>query len=499
MTAPSRRRLVGPPGFPTAEYVTKLRHGGMVNSRFRREACRTNPILFSLVYLDHHLTSSETGGAYSLSEFHLLAAEEAKSWMRTDLAPAELRRAIATARGGGKSTWFFLILLLWSLAYGHRTFVVAFSDTGIMAKRHLLSLRAELAKNEKLRADFPELCTPATFGRRSVMDTQAGYLAASGAAVIVAGLDQGTLGIKLENRRPDLLILDDGEPPDSNYSDYQKEQRLSTLREAVLPMSLNAVVMLVGTTTRFGSIMHDALRGEAWAVEDNFQPRLIPALITDPVTGAERSSWPQRWPLEYLQGIAHTRSFAVNYQCEPMSADGTHWQPSDFVYDEKGLLAPHVIAKVLAIDPAVTSKKTSDQTGLAVVGYVGNVHKMLVEKATGVRYDPTRLRALVHKTLVDDPQIRHVVVEVTNGGEWIEQALEPLPNGLRLKSVRPSDSKLARITSLFDMYQRKEVVHAKRLQALEQQQLAFPGATDDIVDAVETAVRTLRAKYGVKR
>jgi phage terminase large subunit-like protein len=128
---------------------------------------------------------------------------------------------------------------------------------------------------------------------------------------------------------------------------------------------------------------------------------------------------------------------------------------------------------------------------------VGNTHRLLVERAVGVRYDPARLRALVHRTLADDPLIRRVVVEVTQGGEWVEQALAPLPNGIRLEATRPTDSKLARITSLFDLYQRGKVVHARKLSALEQQQLAFPGTTDDIVDAVETACRTLLARHGV--
>jgi phage terminase large subunit-like protein len=491
----TRNRLYAPPDFPLDRYLAKLNHPAVGHPAWRKQATRMDPTLWALLYFAPHLRSQDTGNAVSLSEFHVAAAEAAKLWARNDLSPAELRLAWAAGRGSGKSTWFFLILLLWALAHNHRTFIVAFSHTGTMAKRHLLTLRAELAKNQKLRADYPKLCEAAKFGRRSVMDTQEGYLAASGAAIIVAGLDQGTLGIKLENRRPDLLLIDDGEPPDSNYSTYQKEQRLKTLREAVLPMSLNAPVQLVGTTTRYKSIMHDVLLREPWAVEENIQPRHFPALVTDDETGEERSAWPQRWPLGYLQSIRHQRSFAMNYQCQPMSADGTHWQPSDFTYDVKGVIARHIDARVLAIDPAVTSRKTSDQTGLAVIGWAGNVRKCLVERAMGVRLDPLKLRELVHRTLRNDPTIRVVIAEVNNGGEYITQALAPLPGGVRLIPASASGNKLARLTGLYDLYQRQAVIHAQPLGALEAQLLAHPGDHDDIMDSVEAGVTYLRNKY----
>lgn len=486
--------MAGPPGFLVSWYLNKLRHGGMGHSAWRREVCRTNPLLWSMVYMPHHLESAETGGLVSLSDFHLEAARAARDWMRTDLGPAEIRRAWISARGSGKSTWWSLLLPLWAMAYSYRDFVVQFGHTGTMARRHLMSLRAELAKNERLRADFPGLCTPARHGRRGVMDTQDGYLAESGAAIIAAGMDQGTLGIKLENRRPSLLIIDDGEPPDSNYSDYQVQQRLSTLREAVLPMSLNAPVELVGTTTRLGSALDDVRKGATWAREENFVPHHFPALIVED-DGTERSAWPDRWPLAYLQSIRHTRSFAVNYQCEPVSADGTHWTPDDFSYDN-GTLARMIECKVLAIDPAVTSTKRADQSGLAIVGF--GARKALVERATGVRMDPKALRELVHNTLRADPSIRTVLCEITNGGEWITSALLPLPNGVKMEVLRPTQAKLARVTTLFGHYQMGRVLHAKPLPALEAQQCAFPQvANDDIVDSVAAAVEWLFAKYRV--
>lgn len=492
-------RILGPAGFDPGPYTQRLRHNGFAQfprqaASWRRTQTRLSPLLFALAYMRHHLRGPDTGGMLSLSEFHLDAYRHAKLWARPDLGQMEVRDAWLASRGSGKSTLWALIIPLWAMAHDHRRFIMLMSDTGSICELHLQSLRQELATNDRLQADFPQLCAPMKTG--SSNNKQA-YLASSGAAIVSRGLDAGLLGAKIGNTRPDCLIVDDGEGTAARYSMYRKEQRLDTLRTAVLPLNINAPVTIVGTTTRYRSLLHDVMLGEQWAVEERIKLRHYPALITDPETGDQRSSWPARWPLEWLLEQQGRRSFELNFQCAPMNPDGTHWTEDDFIYDSKERLRPHVTAKCLALDPAATSKTTSDQTGLSVVGFVENVRKFLVERATGVRYDPARLREMVHKVLRDDPLIRIVVVEVTNGGEWIEQALNPLPNGLRLLTTRPSESKLARITSLFDLYQRKAVVHARPLPALEQQMLSFPGDHDDIVDSVETAVRTLRSKYAM--
>jgi len=401
------------------------------------------------------------------------------------------------------SSWLFLVLPLWALAYRHREFVLALAHSGTQAREHLSTLRRELDNNELLRRDFPALCEPArTRAGGSVANRRDSYQSASGVTIAAKGMDETALGAKVGSTRPDLIVGDDLERDEGTYSMAQKEKRLATLRIGVLPMNDRAVICLSGTTTMFGSITHDLVRSAAgqaveWVAEERFQCHHFRALMTDEF-GNERSLWEAKWPLEYLRSISHQRSFAMNMQCEPVSIGGTHWTPEDFVYDDNGRLARHVIAKVLAIDPAVTSRKTSDQSGLAVVGYVGHVRKALIERATGVRLDPARLREKVHRTLLADPEIRHVIAEVTNGGEYIEQALNPLPNGLKLITTRPGESKLARITGLFDHYQRGRVVHARPFSALEAQMCAFPhNDHDDITDAVEAATSFLFDKYRV--
>jgi hypothetical protein len=93
-----------------------------------------------------------------------------------------------------------------------------------------------------------------------VADHQALYLAKSGVAFQARGVDTMNLGTKVGTLRPDLLLLDDVEKDEGNYSIHQKQDRLKTILQAIFPMNINAVVEFAGTTTMYGSIMHDLVR-----------------------------------------------------------------------------------------------------------------------------------------------------------------------------------------------------------------------------------------------
>jgi len=497
--------------FDLDRYLAEYNPAALGVPECRRILTRYDPLLFALLYLPHHLRGPETREEITFSEFHYDAIRQARRWALPVEQPGAERDVNVAPRGCGKSTWFFLVLPMWAAAHGHRSFIAAFADSGAQAEMHLKSFRSELRENELLREDFPDLCTPGrTSSGGALADHRQMFIARSGFVFGAKGIDASSLGMKVGKRRPDLIILDDIEPDESNYSPGQKEKRLSTLTDAILPLNIYARVVLVGTVTMPGSIVHDLVRtvtipGDEhprWIADERWRVHYYPAILTDPDTGGRRSLWAAKWPLTYLESIEHTRSYRKNYLNDPMARDGTYWNEEDFTHVE----LPALTGQLLSIDPAVTSKSKSDFTALAIVGYSAHYRRVVVRAAWAIRVPPgEQLRQRVLAILELYPETRGVLVETNQGGEvWRNSVLKGLP--IPVKTVHQDEPKEVRAARLLGFYQTPprrrpgdswgpeydrlpQVVHETALPAVEGQMVAFPkGANDDLVDAVGTGV-----------
>lgn len=458
---------------------------------FRRWVTRDDPLIFQLLYLPHHLRRPETGDSLSFSTMHVKLADLARSW-RGSFGTEGRRDAVIGPRGSGKSTCVLLSHPLWALAHNHRAFVAAFADSGDQARKHLGTLRGELEENELLATDYPDLCKPLKRGGRTVASSTEAWQSAGGSAIVARGLDAKSLGLKMGAVRPDVLLLDDPEAQDGRYSVEQAASRLRVIRQSVLGMNPNAAVVWTGTTTMFGGLAHDLVRhatGEStadWVRETRFRTHYFPALVRH-ADGSERSLWEQRWPTEYLlaERRRNPRDFAQDMQNQPIGADGKYWTRGDFSYD-----APRGIdARVLWVDPAVTGNRTSDMSGLAVVGWSSSERRMLVELAEGIHGSVDEVGERVHQLVRVNPSIRTVIVETNQGGDLWSKVLEPLPRGATLKMVKSTVGKAERFADAHRLYRAGRVAHIKPFQLLEDQACQFPhGRYDDVLDAACGAI-----------
>jgi hypothetical protein len=480
----------------------------------RRLRCITDPIAFAVTYLPHHIRNA--AGEITFAGLHTALSDLAAGWVAGPLnVPAAERDLFVAPRECGKSTWVFLVLPLWAAAYGHKRFAVAFADSGVQAETHLDTFKNELDTNKLLRQDFPELCRAK---RRptgtTVADRRGFYQSASGFTFVARGIDASTLGLKVGELRPDLILLDDIEPDESNYSAYQKDKRLRTLLDAVLPLNIYATVLGVGTVTMPGSVIHDAVRyargGESrttdneWVGENGFRVHYFPAIVTTR-EGLEISLWPAKWPIDFLQSIRHTRQYAKNYANDPMGRDGDYWTKEDFTYVST---LQGATRHVLSVDPSVSTKTTSDPTGLSVVSFTPALTAPMdripamdagiglrteqkstctVSYAEAVRITGDPLRAHCLKLIERFPHITHVLVEINQGGDLWHGVFHDMP--VKVVTVHQTEPKEVRAARTLGYYQRHRVGHLGRLAAAEEQMIGFPKAPhDDIVDSIGSAV-----------
>lgn len=456
-----------------------------------RRQLSSDPVAFAVIYLSKHLAVRELNNRVTFSEVHLEWARIAETWKATDTVPAPMsnRHAFIAPRGMGKSTWWFLILPLWAAAHGHVRFAAAFAHSSGQAETHLSTMKAELDNNVLLRADFPDLCAPArrTSGT-TVADRQGMIHQANGFTFAAKGIDSQALGLKVGADRPDLLILDDVEPDEASYSAHLATKRLGTITDAILPLNIYANVALIGTVTMPDSITHQVVRAAGgvstadWIKDEKIVcHHHLPIETND--DGTERSVWPEKWPLELLISMRHTRAYAKNYLNDPMARDGQYWNREDIRYG-----TVEAVTKVgLFIDPAVTTKEKSDFTGLAVVGFSPARGMCEVMMAKGVKMIGSQLRDEALRIIEQFPQIQAVVVEVNQGGELWQEVFHNMP--VRVKVYTVSASKEVRFAEALEHYQSRRVLHTAPHPILEGQMIGFPKApNDDVADAAVAGV-----------
>ena len=500
----------------------------------RRELGRRDVIAFAILYLSSHVTGKETGGRVTFAECHYEWARMAESWAEPTTEPMEHRDALVAPRSTGKTTWWYLIIPLWAAAYGHVRFVASFAQASGQAEGHLQTMRGVLDGNPLLRFDFPELCSPARrqSSGTTVADRQAMIHTASGFTFAARGLDSAVLGMKVGEDRPDVLVVDDAEPDESSYSSYLAGKRLRTLMDAIFPLNIYARVVLVGTVTMPGSIMHQLVRyglGEVteaneWVKAENITVHHHRALITND-DGTERSIWPEKWSTEWLKSRRDSdvkttrREYQKNYDNDPSAVFGEYWSQDDIRY---GTLGPLATRWILQVDPALEQKSTNDWTGLTVVaarpaskdwqtwrakaGPHVDPHtaplpwpdglpewmdpsqaQCEIVHASQVRLAGEPLRAEILRLLARHQRIKYVRIETNAGGSLWDVVLKGLP--VKMLTHKSSASKEVRFAEALTHWQENRVIHREKIAVLEDQLTAFPKAQfDDVADSATLAI-----------
>lgn len=131
---------------------------------------------------------------------------------------------------------------------------------------------------------------------------------------------------------------------------------------------------------------------------------------------------------------------------------------------------------VVSIDPAVTSKDTSDETGIIVEGVGFDNHLYVLEDSTDI-YTPmewaTEAVRLFRKWEAD-----RIIGEVNNGGDLIETVLRTVDKTVPYTSVHATRDKLTRAEPCAALYERNEVKecqahHVGELPELEEEMTSW--------------------------
>lgn len=256
-----------------------------VECQSRKDACRFDLLLFLVWYFP------ESTGLGPLSADHIEMIDEIEHAIIHGG-----RSARAVFRGFAKTT-VGENACLWATLYGHKRFLPLVGADKEAAELNIASIKTELSSNDRLLADFPEVCHPvrALEGRaqRCHSQTLNGELThikwtadrlvyptvpgspASGACLFTTSIMAFNRGLKHklhtgENIRPDFVFIDDPQTDASASTDGQVEKREAKINNTILKSAGHATPMSVfvaGTIIRNGCLMDrltDRERSPAW-------------------------------------------------------------------------------------------------------------------------------------------------------------------------------------------------------------------------------------------
>lgn len=130
--------------------------------------------------------------------------------------------------------------------------------------------------------------------------------------------------------------------------------------------------------------------------------------------------------------------------------EGALWT-DDLISETRVQVAPTLKRIVVSVDPAVTSKDTSDETGICVQGIGNNGHIYFLEDQSGI-YTPTEW-AKIAVSLFNKWKADRIIGEVNNGGDLIETVIRTVDKNVPYKSVHATRDKFTRAEPIAALYE----------------------------------------------
>ena len=148
--------------------------------------------------------------------------------------------------------------------------------------------------------------------------------------------------------------------------------------------------------------------------------------------------------------------------------------------------APDLSRLVVAIDPAATSRDSSDETGIIAVGRTIDGHYYILDDKT--------LRASPHGWASAAVSLYHllgadrIIAETNNGGEMVELTVRTVDKEIPYRAVHASRGKQTRAEPIAALYEQGKVHHVGMFVDLEDQMCEWEPSSGDSPDRIDALV-----------
>lgn len=176
-----------------------------------------------------------------------------------------------------------------------------------------------------------------------------------------------------------------------------------------------------------------------------------------------------------------------------VAVEGALWSPDDFLLYKSapdrwsdGGAKPEYRRIVVGVDPAVTSNKHSDETGIIVAGVGVDGRGYVIDDLSG-KFTPDEWGKRVEQAFRDH-LADAIVVEVNQGGDLVKANLLAGNDNLPVIDVRASKGKYTRAEPIARLYKEGRISHTRRFTALENQMCGFDPKSNVSPDRLDALV-----------
>lgn len=404
------------------------------------------------------------------------------------------KAAIAAPRGFGKTTIDTIAFPAKKIVFQEKKFIVPVSSTATKAVMDGENLKRELTSNRIIGELFGPI--------KSDNFSKEQWITQSGTMVMPRGAGQQIRGILYDVHRPDLIIADDLEDPESvrneELREKLKEWWFSDVCNSINRANKDWKIIMVGTILHEDSLLVNLLEDPEWysvnlsICDDNLKSNW-PDFMSDEDVKKLYDDHKRRGQLDLF--YREFRNIAV--ATEDAAFQQSYFNPyketdSDFIKDEKPKLENFVL-----VDPAKTVKLHSAESAIVGVGVNLETSKIFVRDVVSRKMYPDQLYDEMFAMLARLNS--HILgVEVTSLNEFIKQ---PISNEIIKRRIRIGEpiwlnaraSKEERIAQLVPYYRQGYVYHNESCcVGLETQLMSFPRSRLwDIMDALAYIIELL--------
>ena len=363
--------------------------------------------------------------------------------------------------------------------------VLVSSETFGQSKTFLTAIKDHIEKNEVFRAIFGDQKGDDAVWRQEEITITKRTKVAREPSIGVSGVGQTRVGMHY-----DIIILDDIV---SNNNINTPEQILKTINHYKLLLSIlepGGILIIIGTRYSFADLYGHLIDNE---------PKNFDILIRGAYDKEGNLYFPSRLTKTYLDEQRKSQGnqvFSNQYLNNPIDQDSAIFKKQWIRYFNKG---PENLRRYLLIDPASTSGKTSDFTGIVICGVDEN-NNIFVEEAINNKSTIGEMIGLVFEKVLQYQIYKDGCVALeTNANQTtykyiFDEEMRKRGFFFPITELKPASgrSKMSRIKGLQPWFEGGKIYLKKEQQELIDQITMYPRTRhDDLVDSMSNILQVM--------